>query len=295
MTHRITRRTLVLAGLPALLPITAFAAADERANITATLAAIETRTGGKIGVYALDTHTGRDISFNGDKRFAMCSTFKVLLAAAILARVDADALRLGDIVRFGPADMLPHAPITSKHLAEGAISVRGLCEATVTQSDNPAANLLLPRVGGPAGLTRFLRVHGDDITRLDRNEMALNSNLPGDLRDTTTARAMTRTMVRLLTTDALSPASREQLAAWLVAASTGLTRLRAGLPAAWKAGDKTGTGSNGAINDVAVAWPPGRSPIFLSVYMTGSTLTSAKLNEAHADIARCIAGAMVQG
>ena len=295
MTHSIDRRTLILASLPALLGFTGCAAAKKSADASTELAAIQARIGGRLGVHALDTHTQRQIEFNADERFAMCSTFKLALAAAVLARVDAKTQQLDEVVRFGPSDMVPHAPVTSRHLAAGAINVRELCEAIVTVSDNPAANLLLPLVGGPAGLTRFMRGLGDPASRLDRHETELNSNLPGDLRDTTTPRAMTQTLRAVLTTDALSPASREQLIAWLVAAKTGLNRIRGGLPAAWKAGDKTGTGSNGAVNDIAIAWPPGRAPILVCVYMSGSTLPDNVLAQAHADIGRCIAGAMIHG
>lgn len=86
--------------------------------------------------------------------------------------------------------MVRHAPITSTHVAEGSMSVRDLCAAAVTVSDNSAANILLAPIGGPAALTQFLRGIGDRATRLDRTEVELNTNLPGDLRDTTTPQAM---------------------------------------------------------------------------------------------------------
>jgi beta-lactamase class A len=212
----------------------------------------------------------------------------MMLAATVLARVDRGEIGLGQSVRFGPDDMLSHAPVTSKHVAEGALTVQELCAAAVQESDNPAANLLLGLVGGPRGVTQFMRTLGDNDTRLDRYELDLNSNLPGDPRDTTTPRAMVSSMERVLLGNALSETSRNLLTEWLVTSTTGLQRIRAGLPPDWKAGDKTGTGENGAVNDLAILWPPGRKPILLAVYMSESRQNTAALSAAHAEIAKAI-------
>lgn len=255
--------------------------------------ALLARLGGRLGVYAIDTGSRAQLDLNGEERFAMCSTFKLLLAAAVLARVDAGALRLDHRVAFGAKDMVPYAPVTSARLAEGAMSVRDLCAAAMVLSDNPAANLLLPLVGGPSGLTRFLRDLGDPVTRLDRTEPELNTNLPGDLRDTTTPVAMARSMERLLAGPALTEPSRSQLIAWAVDSKTGRRRLRAGLPPGWEVGDKTGSGMNGAVNNVAIAWPPGRAPILVASFMSGSTLPGSRLDAAHAEVGRLVAQALV--
>jgi beta-lactamase class A len=172
---------------------------------------------------------------------------------------------------------------------QGSVTVRELCSAIIELSDNAAANLLLRLIGGPASLTQFLRSLGDRITRLDRTEMELNTNLPNDPRDTTTPRAMVGTMEKLLTRPVLSAASRALLIDWLISSRTGLQRIRAGLPSDWKAGDKTGTGAHGAINDIAIAWPPNRKPILIAIYMSESSLKTDALSAAHAEIASVIA------
>lgn len=168
------------------------------------------------------------------------------------------------------------------------MTVEELCAAAVELSDNPAANLLLAQIGGPAGLTRYLRSIGDEVTRLDRNELALNSNLRGDPRDTTTPYAMAHSVAGLVTGDVLSAAAREKLQSWLRASPTGARRIRAGIPRSWTAGDKTGTGANGAVNDVAVLWPPGRAPIVVAVYMSESSRPVAELEPLHAESAQAI-------
>lgn len=257
-------------------------------EISGGLADIESRIGGRLGVHVLDSGSGVRVGLNDHQPFAMCSTFKLPLAGALLAQVDAGTLSLDRSVAFGPGDMVPYSPVTSTHLAEGMMSVRDLCAAIVEVSDNAAANILLPLVGGPPGLTRFLRDLGDASTRLDRLEPELNTNIAGDLRDTTTPRAMAHTMSKLLIGPALSRASRAQLSAWLMAANTGLRRIRAGLPSDWKTGDKTGTGMNGAVNDIAITWPTGRSPCLIAIYMSGSSAANGALEAEHARIARLI-------
>jgi beta-lactamase class A len=263
-----------------------------RAASDSPFADIEAALGGRVGVFAVDTGDGTGMSHRADERFAMCSTFKWLLAAFVLSQVDQDEISLDERLSYGPSDLLDYAPVAKAHVDTGWLSVETLCRASVTISDNTAANLLLHRVGGPSELTSFLRQTGDTVTRLDRNEPELNTNLPGDERDTTTPRAMAGSMNRLLVGDVLSARSRDMLQQWLKDSTTGLERLRAGLPSGWIAGDKTGTGVNGAANDVAIAWPPNGSPILIASYLSESDASPAARNAAHADIARSIAARM---
>lgn len=250
---------------------------------------VEARAGGRIGVHALDTASGRRLGFNDRERFSMASTFKLPLAAAVLQDVDLRKLRLDEPVPYGQTDMVPYAPATEKSLARGFMTIEELCAAILTVSDNVAANLLLRQIGGPAGLTRFARALGDDVTRFDRTEPTLNENGPGDPRDTTAPRAMLDLMHRIFLGDALSAASRAKLVGWTIASQTGLRRIRGGLPANWRAGDKTGTGQRGAVNDIAIAWPPKRAPILIAVYMSGSERPVDALSAAHVDVARIVA------
>ncbi len=253
------------------------------------LADIEQRIGGRLGLYAVATDNAEGLSHRENERFAMCSTFKWALVAAVLSKVERGELTLAQDVEYGEKDLLEYAPVTRQHVGRAHMTIRELAEAAVILSDNTAANLLLDHIGGPAGLTRFLRDHGDGVTRLDRNEPMLNTNEAGDLRDTTSPRAMVSTMQTLLTTSALAPDSRELLLGWMIASRTGSERIRAGLPVTWRAADKTGTGMHGAVNDVAITWPPNHAPILIAVYMSGSGLPQSKLNSAHGEIGRIVA------
>ena len=216
----------------------------------------------------IDTETGRTLEHRAGERFPMCSTFKLLAAAAALKRVDDSADRLDRVVAYGPGDLLEYAPVTKAHVAAGGMTLADLCAAAIDWSDNTAGNLVLQAIGGPAGFTQFARSLGDSVTRLDRNEPGLNEATPGDERDTTTPRAMADDMRRVLLGDVLSEASRRRLEAWLIDDKVGDKRLRAGLPPGWRIGDKTGSGDHGTANTIAIIRPPERAPIIAAVYLT---------------------------
>jgi beta-lactamase class A len=295
MTQRFSRRTFFAGAASTLLAnacVHRFASAQR--DFSTAVAAIQARVGGRIGAYMLDTQSQLELAFNARERFAMCSTFKVMLVAAILKRVEAGELSLDGGLPVREQDMVPYAPITSKYVAAGSMTVRDLCAAAVTVSDNAAANILLQPLGGPAGLTQFLRDIGDQVTRLDRTEVELNTNLPGDLRDTTAPQAMVGSMQKVLVGEVLTPQSRQQLIAWMQQSTTGSKRLRAGVPADWRPGDKTGNGRNGAANNLLVAWPPGRSAVIAAVYTSESVQPVSALDQAHAEIGGLFAAAVAR-
>jgi beta-lactamase class A len=256
------RRSVVAAGAAALAPWPAGAAADR-------FAAIEAKVGGRLGVAAFAADGGWRLSHREGERFPMCSTFKAMAVAAAMARVDRGAERLDRFVPYGERDLLAYAPVARQRLADGGMRLGELCAAALEWSDNSAANLVLAAIGGPPGWTGFVRSLGDGSSRLDRSEPALNSALPGDVRDTTTPRAMAEDLRLVLLGKVLSPASRARLAGWMAECQTGKARLRAGLPAAWRIADKTGGGAHGTANDIAVAWAPA-GPIVVACFLTGA-------------------------
>jgi beta-lactamase class A len=268
------RRTLLLA--PALLSACAAAPTPIPDPAAATaLADLERRAGGRLGVSAVDTGSGTVVDYRADERFLVCSTGK-LLAAAMVRRTGVDLARR---VRYPPTELVDHSPITEQH---GELTVGELCRAALTVSDNTAMNLLLGLLGGPAAVTAFLRAEGDPVTRLDRTETALNVR-DGDL-DTSTPAQMAANLRRFALGD-------DTLTGWLRATTTGATRIRAGLPADWVVGDKTGAGAQGEVDDVAVAWPPGRAPVVVAVYAEPPT-PDADAGPTVAEAARIVAGQM---
>lgn len=276
-----------------LRPASGFAAPAK--GLPEAFADIEATIRCRLGVSIVDTESGRRWAHRADERFPMCSTFKMLAAAAVLARVDAGREDLGRRIPVTADDIVAHAPVTEKRVGGEPMSLAELCEATVTLSDNPAANLILRTLGGPGGITAYARTLGDDVTRLDRWETALNEAAPRDPRDTTTPDAMAGNLRILATGEALSPASRDILLGWLIGCRTGDAKLRAGLPEGWRVGDKTGGGGHGTNNDVGIIWPPGRRPVIAAVYVTESEASFADRNAAIAHVARALAETLREG
>jgi len=282
----LNRRNLLGLALAA-----AVAAPADAARGSSALKDIHKKIGGRLGVHILDSQSGRRLSYDDDSRYAMASTCKVPLAASILWQVDHGAFPLTHALPISRELLVPNSPIVERMLAAGhqGMPVGDLCAAAVTYSDNTAANVLFAGIGGPAALTTFVRSIGDEVTRFDRNEPSLNTNTPGDERDTTTARAMADNMLKIFTQDVLSLASRAMLIDWMTSARSGIDRVRSGLPRNWQSADKTGTTENGAYNDLAIAWPPGRRPIFIAAYISESTQPPKVLSAAHAHIGAVVA------
>lgn len=269
------RRSLLASG-PALLVLTACrdTAPTEpedsaKYDLAREIAALERASGGTLGACLLDTANGNVLGHRLDERFGHCSSFKTSLAAMTLAQADAGKLDLSEPMAWEETAMLGNSPFTMRRLGTGA-TLGELARAVQVNSDNTAANILLQKLGGPAELTRFWRRIGDDTSRLDRLEPDLNNAPAGDPRDTTTPRAMARTLARIATDDVLQPGSRAMLIRWMAETKTGSRRIRAGIPTDWQAADKTGTslwpGMGSLYVDIAILIPPGSRPLVLAGY-----------------------------
>lgn len=283
------RRTFCLASGAALLGLyhgNTWADADALQD---ALRDIEATARGRLGVHILDTGTGREHGWRSDERFLMLSSFKLLASALVLDRADRGEESLERRIRYRRHDLVSWSPVTERHVGGTGLSLAQLCEATITTSDNTAANLILASYGGPAALTAYARRLGDRVTRLDRTEPELNVRAAsGEPLDTTTPRAMAHTLRALLVGDALSPASRARLLQWLLANTTGGKRLRAGLPVGWQVGEKTGTAGNDA-NDIGIAFPPQRAPVIVTAYLAESATDGATRDAALARVGRLLA------
>lgn len=287
-------RRIALLLLPASLASCAVNPAPPQADMT--FAAIEQRSGGRLGVSLVGNGGEALLTYRENERFPTCSTFKTLLAAMVLDGAEEGRWSLYQAMVFSSSDVLDYAPYVKSRIGTGSVPVGDAAGAAVTLSDNSAANLLYRLIGGPESLRDWLRTGGDLATNPSRTEPGLNENLPGDLRDTTTPLAMARTVQRLVTGDRLSVSSRRTLEGWLRASETGTTRIRAGLPSAWTVGDKTGTcgGANPAFADVAVIrLSDGSAPYTLSVYLDRPAVGSAEADAAIADAARVAADRMI--
>ncbi|MGH3727083.1 MAG: class A beta-lactamase [Mycobacterium sp.] len=275
-----TRRAVLVGGIAAVGGLLVGCSARQSDQPTdpsaAEFASLEGDFGGRLGVYALDTGSGRSVGHRADERFLMCSTVKVLIVSAILHRRHSEPGLLDKQIRYTQAEVLEWAPETSKHVATG-MTVSQLCEAAIRYSDNTAANLLIAELGGPKETEKFVRGFGDSVTNTDRTEAALNSVdvVDGD-KDTSTPQQMATDLRTLVLADGLDPQGRDLLTGWLKANTTGDQSIRASTPAGWTVGDKTGTGFRNESNDIAVIWPPERAPIVVSVYTSPNDAKSTK-------------------
>lgn len=240
---------------PSSQPSSSSAAPEALAGV----AALEARDGARVGAWVLDTGTGRVLAHRADERFAHASVVKLLLVGLVLARVDDAALDA--VVPVEAADVLSYAPVTSQHVGTG-LPLREVARAAIVVSDNTAANPLVEALGGPAQVQAGVRALGNDVTRVDRLEPDLNEAVPGDPRDTSTPAALGRSVQALVLGDVLTPERRALLQQWLGDNETGDAAIRAGVPAGWAVGDKTGSAGYGTRNDVGVVRPAdGGAPV----------------------------------
>jgi beta-lactamase class A len=293
---RSSRREFIIGSALLFSPALFFSPTVVYAEAYDRIVESEKTLGGRIGVSALNTANGARIRHRGDERFAMCSTFKASLVGAVLARCDHGDLALDQQIKYGESDLLENSPKTAAHLREGALSLEMLCAAAAEFSDNTAANLLLSLIGGPAQVTAFFRSIGDNVSRLDRMELDLNSNLPNDPRDTTTPDAMSGNLKSFLVDhEVLSAASQNRLTKWMLDEQNGRNRIRSGLPPDWRVANKPGTSpaKAGATNDIAVAWPPDRAPIIVCVYTDAREATPERRISAIAEVSRVVGASLV--
>ncbi|MEM8704472.1 MAG: class A beta-lactamase [Pseudomonadota bacterium] len=287
----LSSRRFALLGLliPILSVVPAGASEFDPVPVARLVNDVEARLSARVGVAIIDTQTGKTWSNRGDERFPLNSTFKAFLCAALL-----DAAAKGTVdpkreVVVKESDIVSYSPVTEKRVGGDSFSIAELCEVTVTISDNAAANLVMAELGGPEGVTAYMRQIGDDKTRIDRWEPGSNSGTPGDPRDTTTPSAAAETLRKLVLGDALDAQARDTLTSWLEANKVGNATLRAGIPKSWRIADKTGAGGNGSRNNIAVIWPQGRAPLVIAVYITQTTAAFQTRNKAIADIGAALA------
>ena len=301
MTSRpsfLNRRGLLAAGLaaPWLPACTSFAAAPDAHAQTLQVAhdalrKLESEMGGRLGVAAFDGRRPQAaLLHRAEERFPMCSTFKVIAAAGVLARSVREPDLLTQRIRYTREELVSYSPVTEKRVAEG-MTVAELCAAALQYSDNTAGNMLIRLLSDPAGVTRYARSLGDPGFRLDRWETELNTALPGDPRDTTTPASMAHSLHRLLLQDALPASQRAQLETWMRGNTTGAARIQAGVPAGWAVADKTGAGAWGTTNDVGVVWRPDGTALVMAIYLAQPRADAPMRNDIVAAAARIAAGA----
>ncbi|WIG15762.1 class A beta-lactamase BlaIII [Bacillus thuringiensis] len=227
-----------------------------------SFAKLEKEYDAKLGIYALDTGTNQTVSYRSDDRFAFASTSKSLAVGALLRQNTIEAL--DERITYTREDLSNYNPITEKHVDTG-MTLKELADASVRYSDSTAHNLILKKLGGPSAFEKILREIGDTVTNSERFEPELNEVNPGETHDTSTPKAIAKTLQSFTLGTVLPSEKRELLVDWMKKNTTGDKLIRAGVPKGWEVADKTGAGSYGTRNDIAVIWPPNKKPIVLAI------------------------------
>jgi beta-lactamase class A len=223
---------------------------------TEKLAELEAASGGRLGLSVFNTANDQPIQYRDNERFPLGSTFKVMVVAAVLKQSMLQTDLMQQKIMYQQKDIETWSPITEKNIKEG-MTIFDLCAATISYSDNTAANLLINKLGGPQAITAFARSIGDQDFSMDS---------PGDFNITSTPRAMNESLQKITMGNILGKSQREQLITWMKNNTTGDNRIRAGVPKGWTVADKTGSGDFGVTNDIGIIWPPNAAPIIISIY-----------------------------
>ncbi|QWG26926.1 MULTISPECIES: class A beta-lactamase BlaIII [Bacillus cereus group] len=227
-----------------------------------SFAKLEKEYDAKLGIYALDTGTNQTVAYHSDDRFAFASTSKSLAVGALLRKNSLEAL--DQRITYTHEDLSNYNPITEKHVDTG-MTLKELADASVRYSDSTAHNLILKQLGGPSEFEKILKEMGDTVTTSERFEPELNEVHPGETHDTSTPEAIAKTLQSFTLGTALPIEKRELLVDWMKRNTTGDKLIRAGVPKGWEVADKTGAGSYGTRNDIAIIWPPNKKPIVLAI------------------------------
>nr|WP_311063055.1 class A beta-lactamase [Halomonas sp. DWK9] len=292
MNHRSSR--WMRAALSTCLLLASASVLAQEDSITAELERIEQTLDARIGFAAHNLATGQRWAVNADERFAMSSTFKTLACGALLEQVDEGQLALDTQVNFEESELVTYSPVTEQYAGHQPITLFELCDATMTTSDNTAANLVLQALGGPEAVTAFARSMDDPVTRLDRFETELNEATPGDERDTTTPNAMLATLEKLVLGDVLSDESRQQLEDWMKGNAVADGLFRAAMPFDWVIADRTGAGGYGSRSINAIIWPPEQAPTVVVFYITETEASFEERNAAIASLGEVIQVALAE-
>lgn len=232
---------------------------------TQDLKKVEDKYDANIGVYALNTATDEEITFNEDKRFAYASTFKALSSAMLLEKTPHN--KLNKKVHVSKEDIVPYSPVLEKFINKD-ITIKKLIEATMLYSDNTANNMIIEELGGYKEVNKRLKSLDDKTTKPSRMEPELNNYNPKNNKDTSTPQAFGKTLNKLINDGRLSKENKTFLIDLMINNKSGDTLIKKGAPKNFKVADKSGQAITYASrNDVAFVYPKGESkPIVLVIF-----------------------------
>ncbi|MDU2310145.1 MAG: class A beta-lactamase [Staphylococcus epidermidis] len=213
---------------------------------------LEKKYNANIGVYALDTKSGKEVKFNADKRFAL---------------------------HINKDDIVAYSPILEKYVGKD-ITLKELIEASMKYSDNTANNKIINEIGGIKKIKKRLKKLGDKVTNPVRYEIELNYYSPKSKKDTSTPAAFGKTLNKLIANGKLSKKNKNFLLDLMLNNKNGDTLIKDGVPKDYKVADKSGQAITYASrNDVAFVYPKNQSEPIILVIFTNKDNKSDKPND----------------
>lgn len=253
-------------------------------TISEQIQLIEKRNDGRLGIATINTGNNQQLHYRANERFPMGCTSKVIGVAAVLSKAEGKPEKLNKRIHYGYDDLTTWSPITGKNIDQG-MTVKDLCQAAISYSDNSAMNFLVKELGGVRAMTQFARTLGDKSFRQDRTWPEEAKAGGDDVRDSSTPALMAANLYQLLFGTRLDVTSRQLLKKWMLHNTTGDHRIRAGVPKHWQVADKTGTGMYyGTTNDIAILFPPNCPPIVVAIYFTQNKKEAKPNSQVVADV-----------
>lgn len=280
--------TLPMMGCRSLNDLTVNTAKTDNSvqqQLNRIIPAWEKRLDAKIGVSITNSATLQHASYRGSEQFPFNSTIKTFIVANFLQLVDSNQRSLNKQVDIKQSDLLEYAPVCKIFFdANESMTFEQLCAAAITMSDNTAANLILVELGGLAVFNQFLQSIGLANTVAGHDEPLLNEAKYGDVVDTTQPVEYATGLQSLMTQTVLSTESKQRLLDWMRQNKVADGLFRRHLPANWQIADRTGAGSNGSRNIIAVVWNEKQVSYFISLFIVETSASFSDRNEAIARI-----------
>lgn len=268
---------------------------QDNISVINKLKELESKTPGRLGIFAINTENGQIIEYRANEVFPTGCTSKVMGVSAVLKKSMSDPSLISTKIKYSVNDLAQWSPVTGKYVSEG-MTIKALCAASISFSDNTAMNLLLKHIGGVQGMNDFAKSIGDSSFRQDNDWPAeAYSGGVNNLKDSSTPKAMVESLRKLTLGDILGRPQRDLLTTWLIDTNTGSARIRSAIPNGWVVGNKTGTGGVfGSTNDLAIIWPSKHEPLLIGVYYTTNNEKETKREDVISDATKLIVAEFIK-
>lgn len=215
---------------------------------------------------------------NDTVRYPLMSVFKLHVAVAALQRMEAEGIRLDEMLEIDSTQMHrnTYSPLLDRYPSGGfSISYADLLHYALALSDNNACDILIDYAGGIAAVKGCIDRAGITGYDLTETEASMHADLRACYRNWAHPSSVVRLLQKILDGSLLSDEHTRFMRTTLIATSTGSDKMRAGLPADLTLGHKTGSsdridGVKSGDNDAGFFYLPDSRLCFLAVFVKDS-------------------------